>query len=53
MPFTVRASDALIMPPALSPATPTFAVCSTPKQMINKCISIIELKSDHKLFYFE
>jgi len=38
MPFNVRASDALIMPPALSPATPTLAVSLTPKQMINRYI---------------
>jgi hypothetical protein len=53
MPFTVRARDALIVPPALSPATPTLAVSLTPKEMIHKCIKIIQIKSDHKMFYFE
>ncbi len=38
MPFNVRASDALIVPPALSPATPTLAAGSTPKQMIYRYI---------------
>ena len=53
MPFNVRASVALIMPPALSPATPTFAVSLTPKQMTNRCIYVTEIESDHNLFYFE
>ncbi len=53
MPLTVRARDALIVPPALSPATPILASALTPKQIIHKYIQMIEVKSDHRKSYFE
>jgi hypothetical protein len=41
MPFTVRASEALIMPPALSPATPTLAVSLKPKEIMHRLLRLL------------
>jgi hypothetical protein len=49
MPLIERASDAAIAPPATS----IFAVELTPIQMTDRYTEIIEIKFDHKLFYFE
>ncbi len=53
MPLIERASDVAIAPPALSSATPISAVELTPIQMTDRYTEIIEIKFDHKLFYFE
>ena len=53
MPLTVRATEALIIPPALSPATPILAVASTPTEINHHCMKMIEMISDRKILYFE
>ena len=48
IPLISRASDALIVPPALSPATPIFAVSSTPKHILHCPSDTVKLNFEPK-----